>query len=49
MSNNKNINQKRLDFQNARTKEKILSFINEKYKDTNDIVNIEDVCTHLHK
>ena len=40
-------NAKRQDFQNQRTKEKIILFINQKYEDPNDIVQLEEVVQHL--
>ena len=40
-------NAKRQDFANQRTKEKIILFINQKYEDPNDIVQLEEVVQHL--
>ena len=42
-----NQNQKRLEMQNQRTKEKILLFVSKTYKEPNDIVKLEDICMYL--
>lgn len=36
-----------MDFANQRTKDKILTFIEGKYKDPNEMVLIEDISIHL--
>jgi len=40
-------NNKRLEFQNQRTKDKIMAFVSQNYKDPNDIVSLDDIGKHL--
>lgn len=42
-------NAKKVEFQNQRYKEKILTFIYENWTNPNDLVQVEDVASHLKK
>ena len=40
-------NTKRLEFWNARTQEKVKTFVEKSYVKSTDIVSLEDICLHL--